>query len=48
MLEDLLGIINANCWAHARRDFSDAVKTVGKNNKAAKKTIAYQALPYTP
>lgn len=29
---------------HARRDFSDAVKAVGRNNKAAKKTIAYQAL----
>lgn len=26
MLEGLLGIINANCWTHARRDFSDAVK----------------------
>ena len=44
MLEGLLGIINANCWTHARRDFSDAVKAVGRNNKAAKKTIAYQAL----
>lgn len=31
LLEDKLpDIINANCWAHARRDFSDAVKAMEK------------------
>lgn len=46
LLEDKLpGIINANCWAHARRDFSDAVKAMGKKNpEAVKQSIAYQAL----
>ena len=42
------GITNANCWAHARRDYSDAVKAASRdfkdNPEAAKKTIAYQAL----
>ena len=42
------GITNANCWAHARRDFSDAVKAASKDLKkdpgAAKLTVAYQAL----
>ena len=46
LLEDKLpGIINANCWAHARRDFSDAVKAMEKKNpEAVKQSIAYQAL----
>ena len=36
---------NANCWAHARRDFSDAVKAIGKGNqKAIKESVAYKAL----
>jgi len=46
LLEDKLpGIINSNCWAHARRDFSDAVKAMEKKNpEAVRKSIAYQAL----
>lgn len=46
MLEGLIpDLVNANCWAHARRDFADAVKALGKGNKKrAKQTIAYQAL----
>lgn len=37
----------ANCWAHARRPFAEAVKLLKKKGpykQAAKKTIAYQAL----
>ena len=41
-------ITNANCWAHARRSYSDAVKAASKDFKgdpvSAKNTIAYQAL----
>lgn len=41
-------ITNANCWAHARRDYSDAVKAASKDLKddpeVAKQSIAYQAL----
>ena len=46
LLENKLpGIINANCWAHARRDFSDAVKAMEKKNpEAVKQSVAYQAL----
>ena len=41
-LEDLE---NANCWAHARRDFSDAIKAIGKGSqKAIKESVAYKAL----
>ena len=43
----LEGLTNAN-WAHARRDYSDAVKAASKDLKgdppAVKKSIAYQAL----
>ncbi len=36
---------NANCWAHARRDFSDAIKAIGKGSqKAIKESAAYKAL----
>lgn len=36
---------NANCWAHAWRDYADALKAIGKNNRdAIKQSIAYQAL----
>ena len=38
------GLINANCWAHARRDFSDACKAMGKTNPALKTSVAHQAL----
>jgi hypothetical protein len=42
---ELDGLTNANCWAHARRDYSDAVKAIGKSNvEAVKQSIAYQAL----
>ena len=38
----------ANCWAHARRNFADAVKLLkkkgGPSKQAVKKSIAYQAL----
>ena len=41
-LEDLT---NANCWAHARRDYADACKAIGKGDaKALKTSIAHQAL----
>jgi transposase len=42
---DLKGLINANCFAHARRDYADAVKAIGKGNeKLIRQSIAYQAL----
>lgn len=42
---DLEGITNANCMAHARRRFANAVKAIGKSNpEAIKGSIAYQAL----
>ena len=46
MLEALIpGITSANCWAHARRDYADALKALGTKNKAANaQTIAGQAL----
>ncbi len=46
MLEALLpGVTSANCWAHARRDYADALKALGtKNKKANAQTIAGQAL----
>ena len=38
----------ANCWAHARRSFADALKLLkkkgGPSKQAVKKSIAYQAL----
>ena len=46
MLEALIpGITSANCWAHARRDYADAIKALGtKNKKANAQTVAGQAL----
>lgn len=45
MLEQLIpGLKNANCWAHARRDFSDACKAIGKTNPAMKQSTAHKAL----
>ena len=39
------GIINANCLAHARRHFANAIKAMGKNNaKAVESSVAYKAL----
>ena len=43
--QTLEGLINANCWSHARRSYADALKAIGKTNQEAIKTsIAYQAL----
>ena len=42
---DLEGITNANCMAHARRHFANAVKAIGKSSpEAIKASVAYQAL----
>lgn len=39
------GLTNANCWAHARRDFADACKAMDKKNVMAyKASVAHQAL----
>lgn len=41
----LPGLINANCWAHARRDYADAIKIADKANPdAVRRSVAYQAL----
>ena len=41
----LPGVTNANCWAHARRAFADAVKAADKKDPGAvKSSVAYQAL----
>ena len=38
-------VTNANCWAHARRDYADALKAADKKDPAAvRRTVAYQAL----
>ena len=43
--QKIKGLVNANCWAHARRDFADACKAMNKENVQAYKTsIAHQAL----
>ena len=46
MLEKTIpGLVNANCWVHARRDFADALKVLDKSQKVdTRKTIAGQAL----
>ena len=42
---ELGGIKNANCMAHARRDYADAIKAVGKGNPdVIRSSIAYKAL----
>ena len=42
---ELPGLRNANCWAHARRDYADAVKALGKSSpEAVRQSVAYQAL----
>ncbi len=41
----LEGLINANCWAHARRDYADAIKATDKSDPdAVRRSTAYQAL----
>ena len=38
-------VTNANCWAHAGRDFADAVKAMDKNDPSAvRNSVAYVAL----
>ena len=46
LIEDKLpGLANANCWAHARRDYADAIKAADKSDpNVVKQSIAYQAL----
>lgn len=39
------GLINANCFAHARRHFANAIKAMGRGNaEAVKASVAYKAL----
>ena len=39
------GITNANCFAHARRHFANAIKAMGKGNgESVKASVAYKAL----
>jgi hypothetical protein len=39
------GVINANCMAHARRHFANAILAIGKGNeKAIRSSIAFKAL----
>ena len=39
------GIVNANCFAHARRHFANAIKAMGKGNQeAVRSSVAYKAL----
>lgn len=42
---ELDGLTNANCFAHARRHFANAIKAIGKGNQEAiKSSVAYKAL----
>ena len=42
---ELYGLTNANCFTHARRDYADAVKAIGKGNaEAIRSSIGYKAL----
>ncbi len=42
---ELDGLTNANCFTHARRDYADAVKAIGKGNaEAIRSSIGYKAL----
>ena len=41
----LSGITSANCWAHARRSYADALKAIGsKNADAIRQSTAWKAL----
>ena len=43
--KEVPGLTNANCYAHARRDFSDACKAMDKKNpEVYKQSVAHQAL----
>ncbi|MDD6573108.1 MAG: transposase [Thermoflexaceae bacterium] len=38
-------VTNANCWTHARRAFTDVVKTADKrDSQAVRNSVAYQVL----
>ncbi len=41
----LAGLINANCWGHAGRDYVDAIKAADKSDpNAVRRSAAYPAL----
>ena len=41
---DLAGVKNANCMAHARRHFANAIKAIGKSNpEAVEASVAYKS-----
>lgn len=43
--KELDGLENANCLAHARRHFANAIKAIGKGNEEAiRSSVAYKAL----
>ena len=43
----LPGLTNANCWAHARRDYADAIKAADKSGPdVVRRSVAYQALSW--
>ena len=46
LIDDKLpDLVNANCWAHARRDYADSIKAADKSDpNVVKQSIAYQAL----
>lgn len=45
LARDLEEIKNANCMAHARRHFANAIKAIGKSNpKVVEASVAYKAL----
>ncbi len=45
LARELKGVVNANCLAHARRHFANAIKAMGKGNATAvQSSIAYKAL----
>ena len=45
LVRELEGIINANCLAHTRRHYANAIKAMGKGNpKTVKTSVAYRAL----
>lgn len=45
LARDLERVTNANCLAHARRHYANAIKAIGKGNEEAiKSSVAYKAL----
>ena len=42
---ELDGVVNANCFSHARRHFANVIKAIGKGSQEAiKSSVAYKAL----